>query len=175
MQPLSGIARLAWPVLLALGAFIGSWATACVFPFAGFAAVSALTTDLRRGLAAVASVWVMNQAVGFSLLHYPTDANTIAWGVAIGAGAFAGFFAARSAARLSGAILAAPVAAFAAYELLLFSVAHVLGGLHTFSAEIVLEIARNDAIWFAGLMGVRFLLTRTAPALFGNQATLQPA
>ena len=104
MQSLSGTARLIWPLILSFGAFVGSWATACVFPFAGFAAVSALTTDLRRGLAAVLGVWMMNQAVGYSLLGYPTDANTIAWGFAIAAGAFAGFFAARAAARLPGAI-----------------------------------------------------------------------
>ena len=175
MQSLSGTARLIWPLLLSFGAFIGSWATACVFPFAGFAAVSALTTDLRRGLAAVIGVWLMNQAVGYSLLGYPTDANTIAWGFAIAAGAFAGFFAARAAARLPGAIVAAPLAAFATYELVLFAVANAIGGLETFSSEIVLQIARNDLIWFAGLMAARFLLTRTAPALFGTQTTLQPA
>ena len=175
MQRLSGTARLVWPIILSLGAFVGSWATACVFPFAGFAAVSALTTDLRRGLTAVAGVWLMNQAVGYSLLAYPTDANTVAWGIAIGAGAAAGFFAARFASRMPGKIVAAPIAAFAAYELLLYAVAHAIGGLETFTPAIVLEIARNDAIWFAGLMAVRFLLTRTAPALFGRQTTLQPA
>ncbi|NNM78706.1 hypothetical protein HJG53_17605 [Sphingomonas sp. ID1715] len=175
MNPLSGTARLVWPLILSLGAFLGSWATACIFPFAGFAAVSALTTDLRRGLAAVFGVWAMNQAVGYSLLGYPTDTNTLAWGLAIGAGAFAGFFAARAAARLPGAIVVAPVAAFATYELLLFAVANAIGGLETFSGEIVLQIARNDAFWFAGLMAARFLLTRTAPALFGSRTTLQPA
>lgn len=175
MQSLSGTARLLWPILLSLSAFLGSWATACIFPFAGFAAVSALTTDLRRGLAAVLGVWAINQAVGYGLLDYPGDANTLAWGVAIGAGAVAGFFAARMAARLPGALVAAPVAAFAAYELLLFAVAHAIGGLETFSADIVLQIARNDALWFAGLMALRFLLTRSAPALFGHQTTLQPA
>lgn len=175
MQALSGTARPVWPVILSVGAFLGSWATACIFPFAGFASVSALTMDRRRGLAAVFGVWVMNQAVGYSLLGYPTDANTAAWGLAIGAGAVAGFLTARAAARLPGAIVAAPVAAFAAYELLLFAVANAIGGLETFSADIVLQIARNDAIWFAGLMAVRFLLTRTAPGLFGTQTTLQPA
>jgi hypothetical protein len=175
MQSLTGAARYTWPLILSFGAFIGSWATACIFPFAGFAAVSALTTDLRRAAVAVFGVWAMNQAVGYALLDYPHDANTAAWGVAIGFGAFAGLFAARSAARLPGAIIAAPVAAFVAYEGLLFAIAHVLGGLETFSAEIVLQIARNDAMWFAGLMAVRWLLTRTAPSLFGGRATLQPA
>jgi hypothetical protein len=175
MQSLSGTARLAWPAILSLGAFFGSWATACIFPFAGFAAVCALTTDLRRGATAMFGVWLLNQAVGYSLLHYPTDANTIAWGVAIGAGAFAGLFAARAAARLPGALIAAPLAAFAAYEGLLYVVALGLGGLETFSAEIVLQIARNDAAWFAVLMTARLLLTKAAPRLVGNEPALLPA
>lgn len=175
MQSLSGTSRLVWPVILSLGAFVGSWATACIFPFAGFAAVSALTTDLRRGLAAVLGVWLLNQAVGYSLLGYPTDANTIAWGLTIGAGAFAALFAARAAARLPGVVIAAPIAAFATYELLLYVVARIIGGLENFSADIVAQVARNDAIWFAGLMAVRLLLTKAAPRLFGTEPTLQPA
>lgn len=175
MQSLSGAARIAWPLILSLGAFLGSWATACVFPFAGFAAVAALTMDLRKATVAMLGVWGLNQAVGYSLLAYPTDANTVAWGVAIGLGAFAGLFAARAVARKQGALIAAPMAAFVAYEGLLYVAALGLGGLETFSAEIVLQIARNDAMWFAGLMAVRWLLTRTAPSLFGTRTTLQPA
>jgi len=175
MQSLTGAARIAWPLILSLGAFLGSWATACIFPFAGFAAASALTTDLRRAAVAMFGVWALNQGVGYTLLHYPTDANTVAWGLAIGLGAFAALFAARAAARLPGGLIAAPVAGFLAYEGLLFAIAHVLGGLETFSAEIVMQIARNDAMWFAGLMAVRWLLTRAAPDLFGTRTTLQPA
>ncbi len=175
MQSLSGPARFAWPLILSLAAFLGSWATACIFPFAGFAAVAALTTDLKRACAAVFGMWALNQTVGYGLLDYPTDASTAAWGLAIGLGAFAALFAARTAARLPGAVIAAPVAAFVAYEGLLYASALKLGGLETFSPEIVLQIARNDAMWFAGLMGARWLLTRAAPDLFGHRATLQPA
>jgi hypothetical protein len=174
-KPLSGTARLAWPMLLSLGAVLGSWATACVFPFAGFAAVSALTTNLRRGAAAVFGVWLLNQAVGYSLLGYPTDANTIAWGVTIGLGAFAAFGMARLAARAPVALLAAPAAAIAAYELLLYAAAHRIGGLETFAPDIVMLVVRNDAMWFAGLMAARWLLSRTAPSLFGRQPILSPA
>jgi hypothetical protein len=175
MQPLSGTARMAWPVLLSLGAFLGSWATACVFPFAGFAAVAALTTDLRRGAVALFGVWMLNQAIGYSLLDYPSDATTMAWGVAIGLGAFAAFAAARMVSRFSGALLTAPIAAIAAYELLLYAIAHGLGGLETFSAEIVTLVVRNDAMWFAGLMAARSLLTRTLPSLFGTEPALRTA
>ena len=167
--------RLAWPALLSAGTVGGTLLAACMFPFGAFAAVAALTLDLRRGLLAVAAVWLANQIVGFGLMNYPTDPLTIAKGVALLAASLCGYAAARAVAGQRAAIVAAPVLAFAGYEVSLWLLTHLTGGLETFTPEIVLMVARNDAFWFAGLMSARFLLTRTAPALFGQQATLQPA
>jgi hypothetical protein len=167
--------RLAWPALLSAGTVGGTLLAACMFPFGAFAAVAALTMDLRRGLMAVAAVWLANQIVGFGLMNYPTDPLTIAKGVALLAASLCGYVAVRAVAGQKMAIVAAPVLAFAGYEFSLWLLTHLTGGLETFTPEIVLMVARNDAVWFAGLMAARFLLTRTAPAMFGQQTTLQPA
>jgi hypothetical protein len=43
------------------------------------------------------------------------------------------------------------VAAFVTYEAMLYAFALMLGGAGNFTPDIVLMIARNDALWFAGL------------------------
>lgn len=178
LQKLEGRARLAWPMALSVGALLGSLAAACMFPFAGFAAVAALTMDRGRGLAAVAGVWAINQAVGYSALGYPSDGNTLAWGIAIGLATVAAFFVARAAARIrstAAMLTIASLGAFATYEGLLYAFAHVAGGLETFSPAIVGLVFRNDLIWFVGLIGLRLLLTRSAPKMFGSEQALRPA
>jgi hypothetical protein len=175
VEALSGRSRLIWPALLSVGTVGGTLAAACMFPFGAFAAVAALTTDLRRGIGAVLAVWLANQIVGFGLMNYPTDAMTIAKGVAMLGATLVGFGLARAVSSSRFALLAAPVLAFAGYEVALWASAHLTGGVETFAPEIVALVARNDAVWFAGLMAARWLLTRTAPSLFGSRTTLQPA
>lgn len=91
---------LAVPVLTSLGF---SLALACGTPFAAIAALGALALARRDAYLAALLAWGANQAVGFGLLGYPTDARTLAWGVAIGVSALAAVWAARwVAARLAG-------------------------------------------------------------------------
>ena len=65
------------------------------------------------------------------------------------------------------------MAAFAAYEVLLFAFALVAGGTDTFTPAIVLRILANDAAWLAGLAILYRLLTRAAPRLFGAAPALR--
>ena len=66
--------------------------------------------------------------------HYPIDANTMMWGLAIGAGAMAATAASAAALRVlplnrTPLVLALILAcAYGAYELVLFAVTPVLGG-----------------------------------------------
>lgn len=154
----------AWPAILATATVLGSLALACVFPFAAFAALAALTLDKRSGLTLVAAVWAANQAVGFILLTFPWDAQAVGHGIAILGATLAGFgIAWMVASRIANPILrsgAALVAAFAVYQVLLAAYAQVGGGAENFTSAIILDVARNDVLWFAGLMGIRFMLTR---------------
>ena len=153
-----------WPASLAVSTVFGSLALACIFPFATFATLAALTMKPRQGLALVASVWAANQAVGFFLLSFPWDAQAVGHGIAILAATLLGFGAARLVlSKMAGnqiiGSLAALVSAFAVYEVALRAYASFGGGAENFSAEIISAVALNDALWFVGLMALRIVIT----------------
>lgn len=157
----------AWPATLGIGTVLGSLALACVFPFAAFAALAALTLDRRMGIALVVAVWAVNQAVGFLLMSFPWDAQAVGHGIAILASTLAGFGVARMVSTRVGNNglvkgVAALVSAFVIYEVLLRTYAQFGGGAENFSAEIVSGVALNDGLWFAGLMAVRFVIAQTS-------------
>lgn len=166
---------LLWTALIASVALIGSYAFACVFPFAAVAAVAALTLPLPRALGLTALVWLANQIVGFAFLGYPLD--SAAWGVAIGAGALGGTLAAAFVAAhfTAGPVLrsaAVLAAAFVAHEALLYLAALRLGGLDTFAPHIVAGIGLNDLGWFLMLAALRRALSVARPATFGGSSAL---
>ncbi len=155
----------AWPATLAVATLLGSFALACVFPFAAFATLAALTMRPRAGLALVGGVWAANQAVGFLLLSFPWEAQAVGHGIAILAATLAAFAVARFTADRMGSnaivrCVTALVSAFVVYEVLLRAYAQFGGGAENFSAEIVSGVAINDALWFAGLMALRFILVQ---------------
>src|SRR6476469_6230334 len=73
--------------LLTASCALASFAFACATPFAAFAVVAAAMLPQRPALLVVIGAWLVNQTIGFSALHYPVDASTIAWGFVIGAAA----------------------------------------------------------------------------------------
>ena len=144
--------------MLTLACALASLAFACATPFAVFAVMAAEKLPLSSALLVVAAAWVVNQAIGFGALHYPVDANTIAWGLAIGAAALAGTatsaFVLRVAQR-AGAVLAlglALVVAYATYELVLFAATPFLGGEGAFTAAIIVRIGVLNILWLIGLV-----------------------
>ncbi len=171
------LARLTiWPATLGAGTVLGSFALACVFPFAAFAALAALTMTRRNALMLVTGVWGINQAVGFLLLSFPWDAQAVGHGIAILVATLAASDLARFAADKVGSngigrSLVALATAFVAYEVLLLGYAQFGGGAENFTAEIVSSIALIDALWFAGLMALRFVLTQVT----GEKALLSAA
>jgi hypothetical protein len=113
--------------LLTAACALASFAFACATPFAAFAVIAAATLPLRPALLGTLAAWLVNQAIGFGFLHYPLDATTLAWGVAIGGAALAATAASAGILRLTertGAVVAlgaALIGAYAAYELVLFA------------------------------------------------------
>jgi hypothetical protein len=91
-----------WPASLATATVFGSLALACVFPFAAFAALAALTLDRRGSVMLIAAAWGVNQAVGFFLLSFPWDAQAVGHGIAILATTLIASEAARFAAGKAG-------------------------------------------------------------------------
>jgi len=144
--------------LLTISCALASLVLACATPFAAFGVVAAALLALRPALLVVTAVWLVNQAIGFGAHHYPTDANTILWGFAIGAGALAATAASVAALRtlpLKGTRLvlaAALVAAYCAYEVALFAVTPFLGGAGAFTVAIIARLAFLNVIWLIGLV-----------------------
>jgi hypothetical protein len=144
--------------LLALACALASFAFACATPFAAFAVIAAQTLPLTSALLVVAAAWVVNQAIGFGALHYPLYANTILWGIAIGAAALAGTVVAAAALRLAkraGSAVALGlglVAAYAIYEFVLFAATPFLGSESAFTMAIIGRIGGLNVLWLIGLM-----------------------
>lgn len=154
----SRLARMFCFALLTVSCALASFALACATPFAAFAVVAAAMLPMRPALLVVTGAWLVNQTIGFGVLHYPIDGSTIAWGFVIGAAALLSTAAASTVLRLlpqgrSPLMLAiALVAAYAAYELALLAATPFLGGEGAFTAAIVTRIGLTSAVWLAGLV-----------------------
>ncbi|MDE2164899.1 MAG: hypothetical protein KGJ66_01000 [Alphaproteobacteria bacterium] len=145
-----------WPALLAVAAVGGSWALACVTPFAAFAAILAETERRGTALATMALIWLANQAVGVLLLGYPLDIHSAGWGLAIGAAALLATIAASAVTRLELRrglrLVFAFATAFAVYEAALMLVAAATGELAEFTPVIVAQLVLLEAAWLAALV-----------------------
>lgn len=149
-----------WPLSLGLSTVVGSLLLACVFPFASFAALAALTMTPRRGIVLVVAAWAANQAVGFFLMSFPWDAQAVGHGIAILAATLGATVVARAVlSRVRGPMALraglALLSAFVVHQVLLRAYASIGGGAENFSAEIIAGVALNDAIWFSGLLALR--------------------
>ncbi|MDZ4373841.1 MAG: hypothetical protein U1C74_20795 [Phenylobacterium sp.] len=157
----------AWLAILTLTAVVGSLAAACLMPFTALAVLAAATLPGRQAVAAVVAAWAFNQAAGFAWLGYPHEAATVFQGAVIGAASLAALVTARALAADRGGprVVAAFVAAFVAYELVLLLGALPTGGLWTFAPRYVAQIAMVEALWFLGLGALALVLQRLAPAV----------
>jgi hypothetical protein len=145
--------------LLTIASGLASFAFACATPFAAYAVIAAAMLPLRPALLVVFASWLVNQAIGFGCLHYPIDANTIAWGLVMGAAAALATVAAfatlhSTKAATVFALAAAFVAGYAAYELLLFAATRFLGSADDFTVSILGYLGLLNALWTVGLAAV---------------------
>jgi hypothetical protein len=159
-SPKSSGAAMVWPLSLGASTVVGSLLLACVFPFASFAALAALTMTPRRGLMLVTAAWAVNQATGFFIMSFPWEAQAVGHGIAILAATLAATVVARfTLDKVHGPVAlragAALLSAFVVHQVLLRAYASVGGGAENFSAEIISGVALNDAVWFTGLLAMR--------------------
>jgi hypothetical protein len=165
----AGWRRRLWLALL-LGASLAlTFGFACAVPFAAFGAIAALTLPRRAALLLTVGLWLVNQAIGFAILHYPWDGMTLIWGGALGAVAVLTTAAAQIAIRRDGVVVAAAAsfaAAFVVYEGSLYLIsAAALGGTEDFTLAIVLRILEINAASFAALLAAALLATAATPRL----------
>jgi hypothetical protein len=146
---------------------------ACAVPLAAFATIAALTLPRREALLFTGAVWLANQAAGFGVLGYPTDANTIAWGAVMGIAALLAVIAGHWAAggRRTAVIraLTAFAAAFVVYEAVLFIAAvAALGAVENFSPAIVGYVLALNAVGLVVLYGLNLIAARAGVPGFGG-------
>jgi len=146
--------------LLTMSCALASFAFACATPFAAFAVIAAAMLPLQSALLVTVAAWLVNQGIGFGFLHYPVDASTILWGLVIGGAALAATAASTAVLRVTArtgtavALSAALIAAYAAYELVLFAATPFLGGAEDFSKAIVGRLGLLSVLWLIGLFAV---------------------
>jgi hypothetical protein len=144
--------------LLTIACGLASFVFACATPFAAFAVVAAAALPLQSALLTVTAAWVVNQAIGFGVLHYPVDMNTILWGLVIGMAALAATVTSTIVLRMlrrNGTPVAlgfALIGAYAAYELVLLAATPLLGGAGGFTTVIVGRLGVLSVLWLIGLV-----------------------
>jgi len=151
-----------WLALLVAASFVCTFGLACAVPFAAFGAIAAMTLHRRDALLLTAALWLINQIVGFTVLHYPWDGMTLAWGAILGIIAVLSMLAAQIAIRgqrVVTTVIAGLAAAFVVYEGGLYLVAAtVMGGTEDFAAAIIIRIFALNAGALAVLLTAGFLI-----------------
>ena len=161
-----GWRQLAWLAALVVASIAFTLGFACAVPFAAFAAAAATTLARREAILLTVAVWFANQIVGFTVLGYPWEADTLVWGVALGAVAVVTTLAAQWANGKFADLSALPrtiavfAAAFVVYEGSLFVIsATALGGTENFPPSIIAYILALNAVALAGLAALHRLAT----------------
>jgi hypothetical protein len=154
-----------WLALLIAASLLFTLGIACAVPFAAFGAIVAITLPQRDALLVTLALWLINQIVGFAVLHYPWDAMTLTWGAILAAIAVLSTVAAQATIgrySLVTTAIASFAAAFAVYEGGLYLIsASIMGGSEDFAAAIVVQILAINAAAFAGLLVAALLMAAT--------------
>jgi hypothetical protein len=157
---------LLWFAILVASSLIFSLGFACAAPFAAIGAVAAVTLARRDALLAGGLTWLINQGVGYGMLGYPWTANSVAWGLALGAATLLATVAAGGIYQMKAAIPrvvrfgTAFATAFLAFEAAICVTAIFLGGLQDFTVAIVARIFVINAATFVGLVVLYSLVTQ---------------
>jgi len=138
----------------------------CTVPLVAFGAIAGATLPRRRALTTVASIWLVNQVLGFGIRQYPWTLSTLSWGLVLGLGAvwvmlFASlkFKLSQNSLSAYGAWLGiALVAGFGIYELTIWLASFVLGGSDSFTLPILWGIFQENTLWTISLIAIHSLL-----------------
>lgn len=164
----------AWPLALGATALLGSLAASCMFPFTAFVMLAAATMPLRRAVLALIAAWLVDQMIGFGMLGYPHTIFAAECGLGLLVSSLCALAVAQVVMRPQrgpvgpGSLAAAFGLAFIVYEVTLYFGATLIGGTETFATPIVLQIARNELVWFIGLVLVWSMLRRAVPTWFAR-------
>jgi hypothetical protein len=158
------VRRAGWMVILTAATIASSLVFACATPFVALATLAALCMNRRDAFIVTGLTWVANQAVGYGFLHYPHTWDSFAWGIAIGVAAMIATALAvevGSVLRRFGwllTVLASFTAAFAGYEITLYTVTAVLpSDASAFSVAVVFYILKVNVVALGGLLALQYI------------------
>ncbi|MBC9031347.1 hypothetical protein IAG41_02985 [Sphingomonas sp. JC676] len=171
-----------WIVLLTVASTLTTLIFACATPFPALAALAALHMRQRDGLILMLLSWFVSQVVGFGLLGYPRELETLAFAMDLLTAALGSALAAYAVLRrmcsaaFAMRLIASYVAAFVAFKLVALVWAFFLGGIEAaYSVEVLMrQFARNGAI-LLGLLALYHLLVRIGLPAAPVQARIQRA
>ena len=152
-----------WLILLPLSSLVFSLGFACATPLAAFGALAAVALSKRDGLILCGAVWLVNQVVGYALLGYSWNINSVSWGLALGGATILASLSSRWIYRRSKTqylfrLTVAFIAAFAVFQVSLYLVElFVLGGLQDSAADVVSRVLAINAVAFVGLLALHWL------------------
>jgi len=165
-----------WLILLLLSSLVFTLGFSCATPLAAFAAVAAVAFSRRDALILCGGVWFVNQVVGYTVLRYPWNVNSVSWGLVLGAATMIASLASEWIYRHSKTpnllrLVAAFITAFAVFEVALFAVALFgLGGVEDFAAGIVVRIFAINSGAFVGLLVLHWLAVTVGLIPSGTEA-----
>lgn len=168
------MASSVWAAVLTLAVILGSLALSCVAPLSALAVALGATLGLRASLSAMTLVWLVNQATGFTLFHFPRTANSLGWGLAIGIAALLTVMAARVVMRWTGRwnallrLCVALIGTIAVYQAALFAATFVLGGRDMFSVSIVRLVAQINCAWLLAIVGLNEIVAALCKPWLGR-------
>lgn len=170
----SFMASFIWGAILTVAVIAGSLALSCVAPLSALAVALGATLGLRTSLFTMAVVWLVNQAIGFTLFHFPRTANSLWWGVAIGLAALLVTVIAHwTMRRMSSSsavvrLIVAFVLTFAVYQAALWVAALVLGGRDMFTLSIVTQVALINGAWLFAIVALNEIVAALCKPWLGR-------
>jgi hypothetical protein len=151
--------RAAWAGVLTAATVISTMALGCATPFPALAALSVLFMPRREAFALVGANFLINQAVGFGIEHWPLTVDCVVGGLNLGIACAACTGAAmlardRFKSSETVAVIGAFLASFFAFEAALMITsawrAHEASGLQTY-----LFIFYVNGLAYAGLLAMQ--------------------
>jgi hypothetical protein len=147
-----------WIALLIAASTATTIALACATPFAALAALAAAHLAKRDGLILMALAWIVAQAIGFALHHYPQTPHTLAVAAALGGAALVATLVAYAVERGQTGwprLAITYVAAFVAFKGAVALAGVCLGGMSAgFAPAIVARQLLRDGAILIGLLAL---------------------
>jgi hypothetical protein len=149
-----------WGAVLTVAVVLGSLALSCLAPLAALAVALSATLGLRSSLGVMTFVWLLNQAIGFTVFHFPRTPDSFGRGLAMGIAALLITIVARavmqrlSSQRAPVCLTLAFVVTFTVFETVLWVASLALGGREMFTLPIVMEIAFVNGAWLIGIVAL---------------------